>query len=221
MITKWWYEGRDGSQGRTDVKALIAEQNYRAIDVGAGIYFWSYPECKYVADVLTPSEFKIMGEGITAFTINLQDKSTWNELLEYVAQNGKFDYSICSHTLEDIYNPVEVIRLLEVISKKGFIAIPSKYEELTFLYGNYYRGNPHHKFIFNVMNNRLQILPKTGFTEKNPRSDELAKGYSKGIQLAIYWEDTVDCDLFGFVPVVGSDNLIHKYYEILEHEADA
>jgi hypothetical protein len=221
MITNWWYEGRDDSTARSAVKALIAESNYKAIDVGAGILFWSYPECKYVADILTLPEFKIAGqEDVTPFTLNLQDRNTWTELLSYVAQNGKFDYSICSHTLEDIYNPGEVIDLLQTISYRGFIATPSKFEEMTHLYGAYYRGNPHHKFIFTVKNGRLQILPKSSFIENNPMSDTLAARYAEGVQLSVYWEGDIPYDLFTFRPITGGDKLIQEYYNALLDETN-
>ena len=36
--------------------------------------YWSYPECKYVADSLVISK-----EGTTFFELNLEDKNTWNE----------------------------------------------------------------------------------------------------------------------------------------------
>jgi hypothetical protein len=221
MITNWWYEGRDDSTARSAVKALIKEKDYKAIDVGAGILFWSYPECKYVADILTLPNFKVAGqEDVTPFTLNLQDRNTWTELLSYVAQNGKFDYSICSHTLEDIYNPSEVIDLLQTISHRGFIATPSKFEEMTYLYGAYYRGNPHHKFIFTVKNGRLQILPKSSFIENNPMSDTLAARYAEGVQLSVYWEGDIPYDLFTFRPITGGNQLIQEYYNALLDETN-
>ena len=43
-------------------------------------------------------------------------------------------------TIEDIFNPIDVIKFLTKISKRGYIAIPSKYNEFKHLYGNAYRG---------------------------------------------------------------------------------
>jgi hypothetical protein len=220
MITEWYYDGRDTSIARQKVKEIILSKNYSSIDVGASIYFWSYPECKTVADITPVHIFLQNGKSdIKNFELNLQDEKTYKELLDYVAINGKFDFSICSHTLEDIYNPYIVINLLEKISKKGFIAIPSKYDELTHLYGNFYRGNSHHKFIFTIKNNVLQILPKLSFIEKHPQSDEIIKKH-KGIQLSIFWEEKIEFELFGETPFSSDSHLIDTYFNILNHEEE-
>jgi len=113
MITDWNYN-RIGEK-RPDVKNFILEKNYKTIDIGASAMYWSYPECKYVADSVV-----ISNEGTTFFKLNLEDKSTWSELLSYVETNGKFDFSICSHTLEDVFNPLDLIGLLTKISNSGF-----------------------------------------------------------------------------------------------------
>ena len=113
MIKDWNYN-RIGEK-RPDVKNFILEKNYKTIDIGASAMYWSYPECKYVADSVV-----ISNEGTTFFNLNLEDKNTWNELLSYVETNGKFDFSICSHTLEDIFNPLDLIGLLTKISNLPF-----------------------------------------------------------------------------------------------------
>ena len=58
MITKWLVEtNRDSSLSRQEVKDIIRENNYTSIDVGAGVNFWSYPECTIVADILKIDNF--------------------------------------------------------------------------------------------------------------------------------------------------------------------
>ena len=58
MITEWIYEtNRDSSTCRQNVKNIIKENNYNAIDVGAGVNYWSYPECTIVADILKMENF--------------------------------------------------------------------------------------------------------------------------------------------------------------------
>jgi hypothetical protein len=205
MISNWNYNSVGGK--RDFVKSYIQEKGYKTIDVGASAMYWSYPECKFVADSLVISK-----EGTTFFNINLENKNTWNELLEYVKKNGKFDFSICSHTLEDVFNPLELINLLKSISVSGFVAIPSKYDEFSFLYQNTYRGNAHHKQFFDVVDDTLVVYPKFSWTERDERSDEILK-YNKGNELSFFWENDIPVKIFGEgVPCKSDGELMNNFY---------
>jgi hypothetical protein len=208
MIKNWNYNYVGGK--RNDVKKIISDNGYKSIDIGASAMYWSYPECKYVADSLVISK-----EGTTFFEINLEDKSTWKDLLSYVETNGKFDFSICSHTLEDVFNPLELINLLNTISVSGFVAIPSKYDEFSFLYQNNYRGNAHHKQFFDVVDDMLVVYPKFSWTERDDRSDEILK-YDKGHELSFTWQKEIPVKIFAQGKPYRSDGeLIHNYYNEL------
>lgn len=205
MISNWSYNSIGGK--RDFVKSYIQEKGYKTIDVGASAMYWSYPECKFVADSLIISK-----EGTTFFNINLENKNTWNELLEYVEKNGKFDFSICSHTLEDVFNPLELINLLKSISVSGFVAIPSKYDEFSFLYENKYRGNAHHKQFFDVVDDTLVVYPKFSWTERDERSDEILK-HHKGNELSFFWEENIPVKIFGDgIPCKSDGELMNNFY---------
>jgi hypothetical protein len=208
MIKNWNYNHI--GEKRPDVKNFISEKKYKTIDVGASAMYWSYPECGYVADSVLISK-----EGTTFFKLNLEDKSTWNELLSYVEINGKFDFSICSHTLEDVFNPLDLIGLLTKISNSGFIAIPSKYDEFSFLYQNNYRGNAHHKQFFDIVDDTLVVYPKFSWTERDERSNEILK-YDKGRELSFYWENEIPVEIFGVgKPFMSDGDLMNEYYKQL------
>lgn len=221
MITRWLIErSRDSSVSRQEVKKLIKEKKLNAIDVGAGVNYWSYPECTIVADILKEENFSNYDNNETkikkVFNLNLQNSNTWSELIDYVDENGKFDFSICSHTLEDLVNPFEVINLLVKISQKGFIAVPSKFDEFNFLYGHNYRGNPHHKYIFDVIEDKLLIFPKLGFIEKNPESDYISSLGNIGSQLCIFWEENINYSIFGDDVFYSDKELINNYFNKLK-----
>lgn len=208
MIKNWSYNLVGGK--RPDVKKYISDNNYTCIDVGASLMFWSYPECKNVADAI-----KITKDDVTFFDINLEDKKTWSDLLSYVDANGKFDFSICSHTLEDVFNPLDLIELLTKISKSGFIAVPSKYDEFLFLYEHSYRGNAHHKQFFDMIDNKLTIFPKFSWIENDNRSDEILK-HDKGRELSFYWENEIPVEVFGAGKPFKSDSeLMNGYFNLL------
>jgi hypothetical protein len=205
MIDSWSYNAIGGK--RDYVKSYIQNKSHKTIDVGGSAMYWSYPECKFVADSLVISK-----DDTTFFQINLENKNTWSDLLNYVEINGKFDFSICSHTLEDVFNPLDLINLLETISVSGFVAVPSKYDEFSFLYQNNYRGNAHHKQFFDVVEDTLVVYPKFSWTERDQRSDEILK-HNKGNELSFFWKEKIPVKIFGDgVPCKSDGELMNNFY---------
>lgn len=207
MITHWQYNGSVKNL-IGDVKKIISDNDYKTIDIGASLQFWSYPECKFVADIV-----KIEQEGVKFFDFNIQNKNTWTELLNYVEEHGKFDYSICSHTLEDVITPTDLLELLPKISKKGYIAIPSKYNEFMFLWDNKYRGNAHHKQIIDVKDEMICIYPKYPFIEVFEETDKVLEN-NLGNELVVFWEDEIPYKFFAQDNIFHSDgDLIKQFYK--------
>lgn len=207
MITHWQYNS-SVKDLIGDVKNIISENNYKTIDIGASAQFWSYPECKFVADIV-----EIKEEGVKFFNFNIQNKDTWGELLSYVEEHGKFDFSVCSHTLEDVLTPVDLLNLLPKISKRGYIAVPSKYDEFSFLWNNKYRGNAHHKQIIDVKDDMICIYPKYPFIEVYDESDEILKS-SLGKELVVFWDIDIPYKFFSQNNIFHSDGeLISEFYK--------
>ena len=207
MITHWQYNS-SVKDLIGDVKNIISENNYKTIDIGASAQFWSYPECKFVADIV-----EIQEEGVKFFNFNIQNKDTWSELISYVEEHGKFDFSICSHTLEDVLTPVDLLNLLPKISKRGYIAVPSKYDEFSFLWNNKYRGNAHHKQIIDVKDDMICIYPKYPFIEVYDDSDEILKS-SLGKELVVFWDIDIPYKFFSQNNIFHSDGeLISEFYK--------
>ena len=208
MITCWQYN--DLGSFIPHVKELINSNNYTSIDVGASARYWSYPECKVIVD-----SYPVKESDILYFPVNIENINEWGQIFDYVEKNGKFDFSICSHTMEDIFNPLELAKILQKISKKGYIAIPSKFNEFTKLFSNKYRGNGHHKQFFDIINNELIVYPKFNWIETDDRSDLIVQNYVAS-ELTLFWEDEIPIKVFGNgKPFTGDDSLISAYYSQL------
>jgi hypothetical protein len=208
MITKWQYNNH--GELRDYVKKLIKENNYTSIDIGATARFWSYPECKTVVD-----SYPVPENDVLYFNVNIENINDWTPVFEYVEKNGKFDYSICSHTMEDVFNPLELATILQKISKRGYIAIPSKFNEFTKLFSNQYRGDAHHKQFFDIVDDTLMVFPKFNWIETDNRSDLILKNYVAN-ELTLFWEDELPIKVFGDgKPFIGDDSLINAYYNQL------
>jgi SAM-dependent methyltransferase len=72
-----------------------------------------------------------------------------------------FDFVICSHTLEDIRDPIGVCSEIRRVGKRGYIEVPSRLMETC-------RGHEtdnivglsHHRWLIEIENNRIRFLQK-------------------------------------------------------------
>jgi hypothetical protein len=65
-------------------------------------------------------------------------------------RDNEFDFVICSHTLEDIRDPVWVCGELQRIARAGYIEIPSRLEEQTYGVQGPWVGWGHHHWLIEV-----------------------------------------------------------------------
>jgi hypothetical protein len=121
------------------------KKDLTVVDVGASANHWSMEFVTHVVDYY-PSKIKAI-----QFNGNISDVMVWNEVLDYVKKNGKFDFLVSTHTIEDISAAPMVCGMFSRVAKEGFIAIPSKYIELSRHEGPW-RGFIHHRWIYDMEN---------------------------------------------------------------------
>ena len=61
----------------------------------------------------------------------------------------QFDFAICSHTLEDVRDPIYVCSELVRVAKAGYIEVPSRLEEQSYVQGKWI-GWGHHRWLIDV-----------------------------------------------------------------------
>jgi hypothetical protein len=159
---------------------------FSLIDVGASMNAWD-------AEVLTATLDLNKGDGGPGrhFIGNINEASGWQEVLDYVAENGKFTYSVCTHTLEDIAYPKIAMEMLPRISKAGFIAIPSHYQDLIRIEGPW-PGYQHHRWLFVPRDGKIVLVPKIPFVGfiQGIRSPEINES-----ELQIFWQDELPFEI--------------------------
>jgi len=79
----------------------------------------------------------------------------------------KFDFAFCNHTLEDLRDPIGVIRKISKIARRGFIGTPHWSLEVgnlsrIFNYGNNSAccGYPHHRWLMNASESGIECVWK-------------------------------------------------------------
>jgi len=176
---------------RTAVMSHLAQNMYpRVIDVGAAMNPWASPHVTHCMDIAPV-------KGLVSFLGDICAEETWLPVLA----EPQFDFSICSHTLEDLRNPQLVLKMLPRISKRGYIEIPSKFAELG-VFENFapqdqaacglsgpYCGYMHHRWIFSVQNGELVLFPKLNFVDKIAALSQWRETQSGLVMhLCMWWE---------------------------------
>jgi hypothetical protein len=161
--------------------------NLTLIDVGASANPWTKEFVTHIVD------FAYGNLNVKYFTGNICDINVWEEVQDYVKQNGKFDFLVSTHTLEDISSPKMVSNMFGRIAKEGFIAVPSKYIELNKPEGNWL-GYIHHRWIYDLRDDQFIGYPKQPFLEHMPFVQEWASKnpYQGRDEIQFFWKDVVD-----------------------------
>lgn len=131
---------------RQRVLDYLAEQrgqgDFRVIDVGGRYNPWADEYTNAYVDL-----FPTDSSGKKIFVGNICRPEVWAE----VRQTGRlFDFSICTHVLEDIRDPFFVAQQLASISKAGYVSVPTKHSEMSNVESKFYFGYCHHRWVFTV-----------------------------------------------------------------------
>ena len=189
----------------------LENSTYKIIDIGGTTGGWSKDVIDALVDINSPN---VLDSNIKFFNFDITDPNGWNTILDYVDNNGKYDFCICSHTLEDIINPAYVCQQISKIAKEGFIAFPSKYRELA-RDNSPYRGYIHHRWIFTVVNNELIGYPKVPFIEYETFLDSIASCDKNINDLSFYWKDKIEIKYVNNNYLGPDENSVINYYRNL------
>ena len=205
--TKMW------NDNRSHILTHLKDKQYsRVIDIGASANSWAKDYMTHYFDINESTEqTKAIG-----FAGNICHYDSWLQVLEDVKINGKFDFAICTHTLEDICNPDLVVKMITKISKRGFNAVPSKYIEMC-RHESSWRGWVHHRWIYNKQGNDIVAYPKLNLIDHLNDMDQLVnKRTVDNEELQWCWQD--ECTLkFVNNDYLGPDlqSVLSYYHELL------
>lgn len=104
----------------------------------------------------------------------------------------QFDFAVCSHTLEDVRDPVWVCVELQRVARTGYIEVPSLREELTYGIQGPWVGWGHHRWLVIVDSGRIEFLFKHHVVNRG--GSHLRAGAMDGVApeqrvQMLWWED--------------------------------
>lgn len=200
---------------REAVLSFIREQGFkRVVDVGGGLGPWAcdvvthYIDAQSREQVLAVGVDKRICEAVF-LQCDIGVPSTWSEVMYELDHNGKFDFVICTQTLEHIGTPDIAIGLLQKLGDFGFVSVPSKYTELKrgvqftneglvrcgvegrpSVEGSPWRGFLPHKWICTAREGNLWFWPKLNFLEYLGGLEWVDK-WPFDVELSFWWEHEI------------------------------
>ena len=127
--------------------------DYRILTIGGGPPGWA-------ADL---RDATLGGTGVE-FPGDLSDPDTYREVLDHVAREGRFDYVVALHALQNLARPSVLLRRLPLLAEAGWITTPSRYLEVLKAEG-VHRGFAHHRWGVDHQDGALVLAPKTPLIE--------------------------------------------------------
>jgi hypothetical protein len=84
--------------------------------------------------------------------------------------DDQFDFAICSHTLEDVRDPLWVCSELVRVAKAGYIEVPSRLEEQSYGFQGPWVGWGHHHWLIDVGEDRIDFVFKHHVIHGQPQA---------------------------------------------------
>lgn len=107
-------------------------------------------------------------------------------------EDGAIDFAVCSHTLEDVRDPVWVCAELSRVARAGYIEVPSRLEEQSYGVHGPWVGWSHHHWLVDITPGRIEFVFKPGVLQG--RSDcQFPAGFAAALSAeervqTIFWE---------------------------------
>lgn len=198
----------DETKERARVLEYLQRKQFKSvIDIGGAGKPWAN---EYVTAYLDMNaDWRLKGKtDAVLFNENISDIEGWLRVFQHVDKNGPFDFAICTQTLEDIRNPPIVLRELPLITKGGYIDVPSKYHELR--YGcerpdekemrnrgmtSHIMGYSGHRWIMNMVDRVLELYPKLPFIEHLEGLHQW--NVVPGDALCFWWKESIPFKIVG------------------------
>jgi methyltransferase family protein len=129
--------------------------------------------------------------------------------------DDQFDFVICSHTLEDVRDPVWVCSELARVAKAGYIEVPSRLEEQSYGFQGPWVGWGHHHWLTDLTEDGLEFVFKHHVLQGQPQS-QFPETFRQQLTpeqrvLTLWWKDTFTVRERVFLDAEGLDTYLEGF----------
>lgn len=175
---------------RMEIQKRIKESD-RVLDVGSAKCIFNRAD--YILDILSyedRSTNKSWGPEREFFTKESWVQSDIHEKFPF--EDKYFDFSMCTHTLEDIKDPISVCKELIRVSKSGYIECPSReIESVMSLKTPGLVGYGNHRWFVDIEGNIVTFTNKTPYVYTDSSLTLDRKDVST-TYVGLFWNDSFD-----------------------------
>jgi len=182
----------------TKIEAMLPDDAV-VLDIGA----WGRPfrRANWVMDAMpyeTRGLYGFDGAGEERFDMDHWIRRDICDREPFPFADNEIDFVICSHTLEDIRDPVWVCSEIRRIAKAGYLETPSRYEEQAAQIQGPWTGWSHHHWLVDVDGNKISFLYKHNRvhfyeSDKFPRDFWVNLAPDEKV-VSLWWEGTFDVE---------------------------
>lgn len=135
----------------------------------------------------------------------------------YPFGDGELDFVICSHTLEDIRDPIWVCSEMSRIAKAGYVETPSMLEELSYGFQGPLAGWPHHRWLIEVDQQHIRFIFKD-HTLHHRAETHFPRGFRKLLSdeervETLWWQGELSCEERHFVGISPADQYVQEFVQ--------
>lgn len=180
-------------RNRAEILARLDDEDL-VLDVGGGAS--PFERADWVIDLIGYEERGLYGPAPDPSRERFSDR-TWvrRDICDrepWPFEDRRFDFSICSHTLEDVRDPLFVCGELIRVSKAGYIEVPSRLEEQSYGFQGPWVGWGHHRWMTEISGGEVTFVFKHHVMHGR-RSDHFAAGFHEALTdeqrvLWLFWD---------------------------------
>jgi hypothetical protein len=177
------------AESRRKIEANLNDEDL-VLDVGGGAN--PLPRADWVIDILAYEDRGLYGDSPDPARERFSS-DTWvcRDICArepWPFADKQFDFVVCSHTLEDVRDPIAVCDELTRVGKAGYIEVPSRLEEQSYGFQGPWAGWGHHRWLIDVDGDELTFVFKHHVLH-NRDSDHFPEGF----QATLSPQQRVEC----------------------------
>ncbi len=162
------------------------DPNFKVIDLGGGVNGWTSEIADMIVDIN-------VSDTQSTLKADICQEKDYAKIINFVELHGLFDYCICTHTLEDLYNPFPALNYMPRIALAGVITMPAMMDELSPVQSLRWNGYIHHRWIFEFLDEKIFIIPKIKSLEIFIKSKMSSV---KSTEIRFDWQGAIPYEIF-------------------------